>query len=226
MERAAAARDHAQLTGKATKLRLEALALLDAAGLEPSCDLLERIGRGLSGMNQLERARPYLERALSLREEGSDRAALGRTAFRLGVAYGCGAPRKLVDAARLYERAIDLLSEANGKDHPSLLEPLGMLADLERVVGHPDVARRHAERGLGIARRAFGFGAGAPVPLLASGLPAGSAEMTLFIHTVARGLPMGRARADLESRVAWGAPRSSEDLAAAWGRPLLPGSAG
>lgn len=226
MESVAAARDHAQLTTKATKLRLEAVGMRESAGLEVPYELLERVGVGLSGVNQHRKARPHLERALASCEAGSDQAALGRVAFRLGVAYGCGAPRKLGMAALLYERAVELLSKVHGEDHPSLLGPLGMLTDLERVRGRHDIARRCAERGLGIARRVFGFGAGKPVPLLANGLPAGTSEVTLFVHAIARGLPMGPERADLERRFPFGVRRSADEIAAAWGSPLPTSSAG
>jgi tetratricopeptide (TPR) repeat protein len=225
MESVALARDHAQLWAKATKLRLEAVALLEAATLEVPCDLLERAGEGLSGMNQHRKARPYLERALSVREAASDRAATGRVAFRLGIAYGCGAPRKLDQAAALYERAIELLGESQAMAHPSLLRPLGLLADLLRIQGRPDLARACAERGLDIARQAFGFGAGTPIPLLPNGSVRGVGEVTLFLHTIVRGMPHEPARTDLERRVS-AMPRTPEQTAASWAAPLLPGSAG
>jgi serine/threonine protein kinase/tetratricopeptide (TPR) repeat protein len=128
-------------------------------GLEDHPDVAQPLyGKAvlLMDLEDIESARPLLERALLLREAqlGPDHTAVGWLLTDLG--RNLLVARRDDEARSLLERALEIQEKAFGPVHPSLALPLTQLATLDLRQGETDRARERLERALAILERVHG----------------------------------------------------------------------
>ncbi len=121
-----------------------------------SATLATNLGYHLQAMGDLAGARPYVERALAIREEvlGPCHPDTANSLNNLGVLLR--ASGDLAGARPYYERALAICEEALGPRHPDTARSLNNLGMLLQAMGDSAGARPYYERALAIAEERSG----------------------------------------------------------------------
>jgi tetratricopeptide (TPR) repeat protein len=123
---------------------------------EPAANLANELGYLLSSQGAYAAARPYLERALAIREKvlGADHPATATSLNNLG---GLLDSQGAYEAARPYlERALAIKEKVLGADHPATATSLNNLGALLDSQGAYEAARPYYERALAIREKVLG----------------------------------------------------------------------
>jgi tetratricopeptide (TPR) repeat protein len=114
------------------------------------------IGFYLDFRGDYAEARPYLERALAIREKalGPDHPDTAQSLNNLG--YLLQATGDLAEVRPYYERALAIFEKALGPDHPDTATTLLNLGHLLQAMGVPTEARPYFERALATCEKVLG----------------------------------------------------------------------
>jgi tetratricopeptide (TPR) repeat protein len=110
-------------------------------------------GALLMDLSDHEAARPFIERALVLREAefGPEHSEVGFICTLLGRSYL--ETLRAAEARPYFERALRIQERAVGPDHPNVAAALAQLAIIDRRQGNADAARRRFEKAIDIVER-------------------------------------------------------------------------
>lgn len=117
---------------------------------------LGNVGTANFQLDHLKEAYTQMRRALEVLERNSPGAKYLHATLNQNLAAVCGTELRYDEALLYSRRAVQLGEEVFGKDSPKLCSPLMNRAVHLANLGHPEEARRDAQRAYELARKAHG----------------------------------------------------------------------